>query len=279
MRDIQADFTFIVGDHRYASPWIITHFLSPMVARLQSADPSIAEYGVEAEDSEDKFGLLISLAHGSAVPSHDGSREFLLSLSRELCNVELYHSLAIFSRLAAWELDQIPLPTLSHILSQEMLTISSEDSLCSYVCSRIPSNPEYSTLIRFIRLEYLSRDSISTLISLNPLQFGRPLWDNLWERLKSPIEVKPEQMVEIQCPMPRDESLVGIISRLHRKCGGSVHEKEIVTVTSKSVSSNVAWNAVVNVLDFSSTWSFSSKNEPNQWACWDFHNRRVRPTH
>jgi hypothetical protein len=72
------------------------------------------------------------------------------------------------------------------------------------------------------------------------------------------------------------KSLEGIISYLTKEHGGNVHKKGIVTITSKSLF-GAAW-AVLNVADLTSHLNFVSKNEPGQWICWDFGERRIRPT-
>jgi hypothetical protein len=83
--------------------------------------------------------------------------------------------------------------------------------------------------------------------------------------------------------MKAPKSKEGIISYLTKKHGGNVHEKGIVTITSKSVYSDgdPKW-ALKNVADLTSETSdraFLSKGEPGQWVCWDFREMRVRPTH
>jgi hypothetical protein len=78
--------------------------------------------------------------------------------------------------------------------------------------------------------------------------------------------------------MKAAKSLEGIISHLTKKHGGSVQEKGIVAITSKSVDADPKY-ALKNVADLTSDALFSSKNEPGQWACWDFREMRVRPTH
>jgi hypothetical protein len=81
---------------------------------------------------------------------------------------------------------------------------------------------------------------------------------------------------EVELPSKEAGSLDGIISYLSRKHGGNVHDKGIVTITSKSVDPKYAPR---NVADLTSDSSFCSKNEPGQWVCWDFGKMRVRPTH
>jgi hypothetical protein len=82
---------------------------------------------------------------------------------------------------------------------------------------------------------------------------------------------------KIQCPLIEPKSLDGIISYLTDKYGGNVHEKGIVTITSKSLISDHRF-ALKNVADMKCDSRFFSENEPHQWICWDFREMRVRPT-
>jgi hypothetical protein len=81
----------------------------------------------------------------------------------------------------------------------------------------------------------------------------------------------------VEFPLQDPSSFDGIISYLTRKHGGNVHDKGIVTITSKSVDSDRY--APQNVTDLTSYSYFHSKHKPGQWICWDFHALRVRLTH
>jgi hypothetical protein len=80
--------------------------------------------------------------------------------------------------------------------------------------------------------------------------------------------------------MHEPQSLNGIISHLTTQYGGNVHEKAIVTITSKSV---LAFRdpppVPQRVSDLTSALYFQSVDESGQWICWDFGDRRVRATH
>jgi hypothetical protein len=73
--------------------------------------------------------------------------------------------------------------------------------------------------------------------------------------------------------------LDGIISYLTKRHSGNVHEKGIVTITSKSLHSDDARFALKNIADLNASSHFQSKDERGQWICWDFHEMRVCPTH
>jgi hypothetical protein len=84
-----------------------------------------------------------------------------------------------------------------------------------------------------------------------------------------------KSLKEVEFPLKEAKSREGIISHLTRKHGENVHDKGILTITSKSVVSGV----LRNIAELTSDSSFISKNDPGQWICWDFHKLRVRPTH
>jgi hypothetical protein len=116
---------------------------------------------------------------------------------------------------------------------------------------------------------------VSTPTSVPPVSPSKAL-----RRPIPPLLVSPaKSLKEVDFPLKEAKSLKGIISYLTRKHGGNVHDKGIVTITSKSVRNDQSWCAARNVADLTSDSSFLSKNEPGQWICWDFHEMRVRPTH
>jgi myosin heavy subunit len=75
------------------------------------------------------------------------------------------------------------------------------------------------------------------------------------------------------------KSLDGVISHLTKEHPGNIHDLGIVRLTSKSVWNTDRRYALRNVVDLTSQFVFSSKNEPGQWVCWDFREMLIRPTH
>jgi hypothetical protein len=75
-------------------------------------------------------------------------------------------------------------------------------------------------------------------------------------------------------PINCDKPLEGIIAYLTRKHGGNVHEKGIVTLTSKST----GFGGLTNVADLRDDSKFESADQPGQWICWDFGEMCIRPT-
>jgi hypothetical protein len=131
------------------------------------------------------------------------------------------------------QLDRIPVSVLFHILSHNLLMISSEDDLFSYISSPLRSDPEYSDLLQFVRFEYLSAESVSGFLSDLPGSIDHRLWESISRRL-----IRRVGFNEVEFQLKEAKSLDGMISYLTRKHGGNVHDKGIVRITSKSVASD-----------------------------------------
>jgi hypothetical protein len=202
----------------------------------------------------------LSLGRGSMIHVTIDNDRFLFSLSREWDNSDilasflehfgvhpfypLLHDDALpfiaseFHTLNDTELSQIPLSTLYHILSHPLLTIRSEDSLYSYIRSHVSSDPASFHLLQFVHFEYLSLDSISDLVDLNPAYIDRRLWSAISPWLTSSASfLRNESKLHAgrKFPLGSANSLDGIVSYLTQKYRGNVHDKGIVTITSKSL--------------------------------------------
>lgn len=72
----------------------------------------------------------------------------------------------------------------------------------------------------------------------------------------------------------------GIIHKLTKECGGNVHEKGIVNVTSSSHSIHYFDRIAPYVVDFEDNIHyFCSENIAGSWLQYDFIDKKVRPTH
>jgi hypothetical protein len=66
---------------------------------------------------------------------------------------------------------------------------------------------------------------------------------------------------------------------LTHRYGGNVHDRGVVTISSKTVVSSDASYAAKNAVDLTATNYFHSHDGADQWICYNFNNRLVRPTH
>ena len=192
-------------------------------------------------------------------------------------------------------LENIKIETAELLLSSPSLKIEDEDSLYDFVRSRSENDLSFSSLFEFIYFEYLSKDRVEDFASFAKENLLENISAGIWTRIccrlileiqidkKNPRDVKPH-VKEVKPPGKEfvyDESnpLNGVIAHLTRKCGGNVHDKGIVNVTSSGFEcSGREPKLAVNVLNpGTSTW-FASKNEPDSWICYDFKDSRVSPT-
>jgi hypothetical protein len=95
-----------------------------------------------------------------------------------------------------------------------------------------------------------------------------------WEIVSKPGKT----LNRLEFAMKRPNSLHGMISFLSKRNRGNVHDKGIVTITSKSVWKEDPKYAAGHVADLQSDSFFDSKDEPGQWVCWDFGKMRVCPS-
>jgi hypothetical protein len=187
-------------------------------------------------------------------------------------------------------LRRLPISTLILVLSHESLTIASEDLLYDFVISLfdVESTNDGSAvaLLELIRYEYLSASTIRAFVEWISSHFevignSVGLWRALSVRLSLSVSVSPSLVnsrFRILAFHPSaDGSLDGIIAYLSRECGGNVHERGIVDISAKGTIGDAF--SPKSAADLQGTNLFQSENGPDQWLCYDFKTRCVRPTH
>jgi hypothetical protein len=313
---IDSDFCFVVGSEELSCSRLVADFLSPRVKWSHWVDPTTEMYVIDTVASKSQFESFLALGHGSSLTVDFAEASVYLALAEELGNRELCQAIqsqlspdlyfskilgqavdptfldmqsessisllaSSFWRLPRETLDALPVPILFQILDHPSLQISSENHLYDFISSRAPSDPTFFGLFRFVRFEYLSADCITHFISMSARNFERldaGSWSALCSRLALDNSITNPTIGfrEVHCPLG-PARLNGIIRYLSHAHGGNFVEKGIVTITSKSVEDYLR-NSPKHVLDYKSFSYFHSWDQPNQWICLDFGERRVRPT-
>jgi hypothetical protein len=180
------------------------------------------------------------------------------------------------------KLKGIDLCILEAIVTSKSLRLENEDSLLNLIHSL--DSEDRLFLLRYLHPEYLTREAMAEVVELLCDCISDPLiWASLCPRLclrvsnrQSEHQCNADSLSRTGMTFGMDGSSRGIISHLTGKWGGNVHEKGIVTLSSKSTADYTnPLNTVVN-LETDAAWS--SRGEPGQWICWDFHEMRIRPT-
>jgi hypothetical protein len=84
------DFTFHVGSERYRCPSFLAAFLSPRIAALQTNDPTVRDFVVDAKDPNHFFTQFLSLGEGLSLEITSTHSDFFRSICLELHHFELY---------------------------------------------------------------------------------------------------------------------------------------------------------------------------------------------
>jgi hypothetical protein len=310
-------FVFMVGTQKYACHRYIADFLSPRIGDLHRSDPSLSEYIINTEDKFNLFKFFLTLAEGQSIEICPESIGFWSALCHELGNAEIYekisesldHDLSIENALSRVEfrisLDQdisseiqfiashfsdfpisslkmLSLELLSGILSHSNLIVLSDDWLCAFVSELVDNDISFFSLYEQIRFEYLSTDSMSKFVEIcgrNLDLISFPLWNHLSLRLLLP---SPDSNVSelhrdgdvINFPFHWQAPLSGIIAHLDKGNGWKAVDGPI------AVTSSECYTPAEYVIHRDHPeCAFCSVNHPDQWICFDFKERRVKPTH
>jgi hypothetical protein len=267
-------------------------------------------YGEEVEVTDSTRALLLSLC--TELGNEDLCRHIVQDakltpenvLSRlemkRLCgwdvSAEVEFAASHLSEISREHIETLDTADFSNIIAGGSVSIESEDWLYEVVSSFVGRRAEDFWLFESVRFEYLSVESISSFVDLSEdhlASVNLAIWRGICARLAQSrcrpgvsdrVISRGDGRVAVEIPMKEERSLEGIISYLTKKHGGNVHEKGIVTITSKSLYS--AAYALRKVADLATTSRvphneprFESKNEPGQWICWDFGEMWLLPTH
>jgi hypothetical protein len=287
---------------------------SPKIAKLRATDPSITEYVVQTPDPDNQFHIFLEISELGGARLDKSNSAFLLSLFRELENLDQYWTLRdafdgkfIIStdeplpadllnpeseqdmknlasnlwKLTLRQLNQIPVTTLALVLSHESLQISSEDLLYRFISDQIPTNPDYFQLFRFLRFDCLSGASIADFIPLSINYFEHidlNLWEVICQRLELPAgyNCENERAREVYRPLDERERPDGIISYLSHGWEDRAG-RELLEIATGSVENDEDREIAAAIIAHGGV--FASDDEPNQWIIWHFAFDCVRPTH
>jgi hypothetical protein len=199
----------------------------------------------------------------------------------------------------------MPFSILYEAIGQGSLRLENEDSLYNFISRGIETNREMHGLLEFLRLEYCSMeimDNFFDIFSDYFYEINASKWASIRGRLISAnVNKKPTKQFS---PSVKEgqyfDVLDGIIAHLTRECGGNVHDRNVLDVTSGSFEKEIiganphsgAYNnnpycAAKNAADLETDshflsayrWEEGIPHTRNNWLCYDFKERRIVPTH
>jgi hypothetical protein len=235
---------------------------------------SKASYVVQSSVPPGTFEVFVkALEAGTKVPVTKDNAGHISLLAKEFSLVDLLAECSALQMAAAPELiaalserlskveQQISLHPLA-IIAELKTSVANHDGQLQSLRSRISALETNQPVPQadLTELQPVSPDPVFPPIPIAPVSSSEPL-------------------TEVELPLQAANSVDGIISYLTRKHGGNVHDKGVITLASKSAQPNNPGHAVWNAADLTTEMRFFSKDDPGQWVYWDFHEKRVRPTH
>lgn len=207
---------------------------------------------------------------------------------------------------------QMPIHVLYSIISNKHLKLSSEDSLYDFI-NKIYENNEFDDENHIKKYEFYEFVDFSLLSERKFIDFIDDILLNemtqtIWNKLKKCIHHfsskkkftsshekdnsryantnnkksndKQENVESYLFDGNRSNSFKGIIYHLGKGNPKSVIDNNIVNVTASSFISNGQTNQPQNIADFErNDFKFYSINEKNSWICYDFIDKKVKPSH
>jgi hypothetical protein len=241
-----------------------------------------ASYEVQSSVPVEIFEIFVkALETGAKVSITKENADAIAVLAKEFWLEDLLSECSVFQTTCAPELitalseriynleHQLSSPPVRILAELKESIANHERQLESLDCRISALETNLRTDLKELKSDVRRRDRLSTFDSESKSGLPAPV------RPVSPAK----SLREVEFPLRAAKSVEGIIAYLTHKHGGNVHDKGIVTLTSKSVLNNDSDVALRNAADLTSDSYFNSGIEPGQWICWDFHEMRVRWTH
>jgi hypothetical protein len=203
--------------------------------------------------------------------------------------------------------DALPFSIFYEIIGRESLRVENGDSFYDFIRN---SSPDMFCLLEFVRSEYCSTDVILDFFDLLCDDFAGmngSICAGLCARLTLQVVTRtrrsfsPSMKTDTASLTTKYDMHRGIIGHLTRACGGSVHDHDVVEITSGSFAQAkdgvnphsgahndmINWSAKYVADPKSSTFLYSTCRQEgediphtkNNWLCCDFKERRIVPTH
>jgi hypothetical protein len=174
-----------------------------------------------------------------------------------------------FFELEQSSISQLKFNDLDSILSDDALRLESEDWLLSLLISL---GSDFVSLLGHVRFEHLSPSSIDSFVAaISYSSLDSRLWSSICRRLRHRIVLETEdhstlRSREVGRVFDPSSPWSGIISFLTSQCGGNVHERSVVNITSSSDGGNKCHQVAYH--GWNNYWF--TNNSARSWIQFDF---------
>jgi hypothetical protein len=234
------------------------------------------------------YELLCDQLRGEVTVENVVNRLRFLSPTRCDVSTELEFIASHFLRcpdiLNAW-----PFSLPEEIVGHGSLRLESEDSLHGFISEGTEMNRGMFSLLEFVRFKYSSMavmNNFFTLLSEYSCEVNASMWASPLRSVRS-SKHNPETVPSIDRKGNYLDVPDGIIAHLTRECGGNVHDRHVIDVTSGLFEENIQgvnpdsglfescpWSAAKNTVDLEadsdlqSDLRWSVEDIPQTWNNW-----------
>ncbi|KAK8888729.1 hypothetical protein M9Y10_033463 [Tritrichomonas musculus] len=182
-------------------------------------------------------------------------------------------------------IENITQQSIERIINNENLRLLDEDQLITFINELYSKDTRYSCLYSSVYFSNASTDKIQEFLSLFSIDdISEEIWKAISIRLKheitqanedeSDFSMKRYAHHKLSFSKGNSEDFSGIISHLFKETKGNI-EQEISITASTCDDSHLPRDSLS--FDDKDKY-FASKNEPDQWICFDFKNYKITPT-
>jgi hypothetical protein len=181
-----------------------------------------------------------------------------------------------FNSLHLETLKKFRVEILERILNSANLCLKDEDSLVEFVSSL---SEEFSTLYDYVEVRFLSPKGIDLFVSSVSLEnINICCWKSICDRLRCELlnrHLEGKRFGASNFAYIEGSEWNGILNYFTKECGGNIHQKGIVNITSSGDERNKCWEVANH--GWNDGWA--SSNVPNSWICFDFKEKPVLLQH
>lgn len=169
----------------------------------------------------------------------------------------------------------IPDKYIPDILDSPRIKVDCEETILSFVSSKIATDRNNISLIKYIKCEYLDNEEFQVYLSLIDSISSYEVIGTLWPYIRKRFDPVPQTNQERHSGIKHikyfnGKRFNGIIDYLGRQCKGNAINKGVIAANASSLYGDCSLESIAQ-----DEGQYVSLNQPNSWIKLDFKDRRI----
>lgn len=317
-QNYENDFLFIVNGKEFKTSRLISELISPKICQIHSVDPTIESFTIKTHSKGDFSLFLKLVNFNNLVfPENELEflSEVIEQLGNESIDIEIPNqtkttkenviqslkqheqnpifygeiisneidliSSNFFELSKTEEMQELSQSVIDRIISNPQLKLEDEDQLLSFINKLYKNDSNFCELYQYVNFSNVSLSAIQEFLSIFDINdMNNMTWKSVSKRLRNEIKLKKIESKRyiknnFLFKIENDNKFNGIIQHLLTKSKGEIQNK--IYITSSTLDDQL--HSQYCALSFNDPEKyFASKNQPNQWICFDFKEHKVKIT-